>query len=419
MTSDVLLAALCAIVALVLLAGYWLPQTPAGGTADALAYGQWQTHAHAAAGVAYDVAFTLGLFSVAQAFWLRLLMAVLVAVLLLRLTDRVARLFAARRPGDALRDEERVRVSDRAPALPNLAAQLRARRYRVVMPADPDSAEMGWLVGDRAPWAEIGSVVLHLGLLIVVAGVLVNSILGWDVTRQQLDADAAGPVTLARGNLSLQLVNIDPNQRNAQLRLRGVAEPVVLILGQTVSAPWISSAVGSLPAPCCLSLRLTEVTPGFRVSAVNAAGTPLTITASSYANPAPEVLLTLRRDEPGRLAAIEASRLAVLISEDNGGRVQVYGVPSGNLITDTAIQPSLVISNTTLQFKPTLSAAVAAQYRPGDLLLWAGCAGALLGLLGALLWPMQRLIVRRHAHWTEFYASGRGVRRVVRELLQH
>jgi hypothetical protein len=39
------------------------------------------------------------------------------------------------------------------------------------------------------------------------------------------------------------------------------------------------------------------------------------------------------------------------------------------------------------------------------------------GLIAVTLWPMQRLVVRHHGHWTEFYASGRGIRRVVRELL--
>jgi hypothetical protein len=75
------------------------------------------------------------------------------------------------------------------------------------------------------------------------------------------------------------------------------------------------------------------------------------------------------------------------------------------------------VSNTTLFFKPTTSAVMSVQYRPGNGLLVIGGVLALLGLIATALWPMQRLLVRHHGHWTEIYAAGRSVRRVVRELL--
>jgi ResB-like family len=409
-TNDVLLAALCLIAGAASAAAYLLPQMPAGGTADPLSYSQWQTRAHTLTGAFYDAADTLGLFNAAQVFWLRMVCVILAVIVALRLADRLARLLAARHEGDWLRDEERLRVTDQAPTLADLNTRLRRAHYRVV--ASAAGNEPGWLAVDRAPWAELASIGLHLGLLVAVVGLLLNSTLGWDVARQQVDSDSA--TQLPRSNLSLQASAADNGQQTAVLQLLSENRGVALALGQRVPLYWVRE----LPVPCCLALQLSEVTPGFHINALSAAGTPLTITTSSYAEPATDVLLILRRDEPGRLVAVEASNLALLVSGDKGGSVKVYGVPLGNVLTDTQIRPSIAISGTILQFKPTTSMVVAVQYRPGDGLMWAGGLLALLGLIAVSAWPMQRLVVRHHGHWTEFYASGRWVRRVVRELAQ-
>jgi hypothetical protein len=414
LTSDWPLALLCLVAALALVAAFVLPQMPGEGTADPLAYSQWQTEARAFSGGLYTPFLNLGLFGVYQAWGLRIVLALLVTLVVLRLADRVARLASMRRTGDALRDEERLRVTDSAPALDALAAYLRKRHYRVVGPCAIGADDRCWLSADRAPWAEILSIILHLGLLVGVAGILLNVMLGWSVARQQIDTDVAA--VLAHGNVGVQLQSVDPNQAAAVVKLDdpAVAAPVQLPLGQ----PVLLGPLSALPLPCCLSLRLNEITPGFRISAADASGKPLTITLSSYAGPGQDAVLTFRRDEPARLVGIEESSLGLLVSGVDGGRVQAFAVPSGDVLTDTLIRPSLVISNTTLTFTPTTGAVVAAQYRPGDVPLWAGGALALLGWLAALLYPMQRLLVRHHGHWTEFYASGRRVRNVVRAILR-
>ena len=412
-THDVLIASLCLLIGLALAAGYILPQSPAGGTADPLAYSQWQIRARAVAGAFYDGATVLGLFDVNNAFWLRMLIAVMLMVLLLRLADRIARLVATRDSRDALREEERLRVSDSAPAVADIAGRLRGRHYRVVTSPADTAGSAAWLVADRAPWAELGSILLHVGLLVALAGVLLNGLLGWDASRQQIDTDSSA--TLQRSNLVLRLDLVDEAGQTAALQVQGAGQPVALSLGAQAQLNWVSQ----LPLPCCLTLRLGEIVPGFHISAADANGRPLTITLSSYAEPARDILLTIRRDEPGRLVAVEESKLAVLVSEANGGTVQVYAVPSGNVLTDTLVRPSITISNTTLFFKPTTSVVVAAHYRPGDWPLWGGVILALIGLAAVVVWPMQRLVVRSHGHWTEFYASGRRVRRVIRDLLQN
>ncbi|MCL5994605.1 MAG: hypothetical protein M1546_00945, partial [Chloroflexi bacterium] len=423
-TSDMLLALLCGITAFAWGAMVLLPQAPANGTADPLIYSQWQTQARAATGPAFDTLSALALFGVTQTLWFRVSLAALLAVAALRLLDRAVQLAHVHHKGDKLRDEERVRVTDQAPTLDQIAAGLRAQHYRVIpslaLPGTEVSVQpSSWVAADRAPWALVLSLLLHTGLLLATLGILITSMLGWDVPRQPMDTES--PVTLpgtlsrtlSRNSLDVTMQSIDPQQNSATLEVQSVGQTVALSLGRPAQLTWVPA----LAVPCCLSLRLVEVTPGYRISAANATGKPLTITASSYAEPAFEVMLTFRRDEPGRLIAIEPARMALLISEDDGGRVQVYGLPSGEVLTDTLIRPSIAISDTTLQFKPTTSAIMMASYRPGDVLLWTGGALALIGLAGVAVWPMQRLVVRHHGHWTEFYASGRGVRKVVRDLI--
>lgn len=407
LTNEALLVTLCVISAIALVMGVILPQQPASGTADPLAYGQWQTQARSMTGGFYDAASTLELFNVAQAYWLRIVLAVLVIVLLLRLAERLGRLFTARQAGNVILNEERVRVTDIAPALPEIATALRARHYRVVTPDDLQ----GWLAADHLPWAEVSSIGLHLGLLIIAAGALVNFMLGWDVARQQIDTDS--PATAMRSNVELQLQSADNAAQTAIVQVQGEPQPLVISLGQTISLPWVRT----LPVPCCLALGLAEITPGYRVSASGPASKPLTITVSSYDSPAREALLTFRRDEPDRLVVIDEAHMAVLVSDDAGGSVQVYSAPSGKVITETQVRPSIVVSDTTIFFKPTTSAVMSVQYRPGNGLLVIGGILALLGFIATAFWPMQRLLVRHHGHWTEVYAAGRGVRRVVRELL--
>jgi hypothetical protein len=341
-----------------------------------------------------------------------MILVALAAVVVLRLLDRIAQFMHTRRAGDALRDEERVRVSDEAPSLEEIAARLRARRYRVQSSLATFQVDSHWLTADRAPWAFVLSLMLHVGLLLAALGILANGMLGWDAPRQSIDAESA--TRLPDGNLTMALQAVDVEQGSATVLLPDEGQTLMLLLGQSLPLMWVRG----LPVPCCLSMQLAEITPGFRISAVDAAGKPLTVTVSSYADPAREVLLTFRRDEPGRLIAIEQARMAVLVSESDGGRVQVYSLPSSTVLTDTLIRPSIVMSDTTLQFKPTTGAVVAAKYQPGDLALWPGAVLSLIGIFGTVLWPVQRLVVRHHGHWTEFYASGRGMRQVVKALVQ-
>lgn len=415
LTSSVVAASLCGVLLLLGIASLTLPQAPPAGTADPVAYSQWQTTAQSQAGPAYALLETLGLFNLSQAVWVRVLMWTLAGVLVARLFDRLIRLAFARRADERLQDEIRLRVSEQAASLPDLAAILRQRRYRVTMPSS--GAVDDWIRADRVPWAELISVLLHVGLLLALAGAMVNNLFGWSALR--LPINASRPLQLPGGFITdqVELLAVSRPDNRATVRFGAASEPVTLTQGSSAPAPAVSGNLFS----CCLSLQLTELTAEYRVAARQANGTPLTIMLSSYAMPATEALLTFRPGETERSFAIaDASIGAVVSLRGDEDYARVFTIPDGRVLTESAIQPSLTISTAagliTIEFDARDGAVIAARYQPGAPLLWVGAALALVGFAGALFYPAQYLLIRRHDAWTEFYASGRRTRELVRAI---
>ena len=86
-------------------------------------------------------------------------------------------------------------------------------------------------------------------------------------------------------------------------------------------------------------------------------------------------------------------------------------------VADLPLTPHMQIATTSFDFAPALSAVIDADYHPGSPLLWAGFVLAALAALAARFFPMRRVLVRHHGHWTEVFASGRGVRADTQALL--
>jgi hypothetical protein len=83
-TGNGLLVGLLVAIAASLLAALWLPQMP---DADPVAYARWMSDAHATFGAATGTIQTLGLLSITQSLGFRILLALLAAILLLRLIE--------------------------------------------------------------------------------------------------------------------------------------------------------------------------------------------------------------------------------------------------------------------------------------------------------------------------------------------
>ncbi len=398
LTSDGVLAVLCVLVGLMTLIALILPQAPLSGTADPYAYSLWQTQAQAQTGTLYEVLQGIGLFNVFQQAWVRLLMALLAAVSFLRLFDAAARLRLANMPAHVLRDELRVRVTDSAPTIAALQTALQQKRYRVVATAEE-------LHANRTPLAEGISIALHTGLLVLLLGALLNGLLGWRIANRALISNTP---TLLAGSTQVSLME-SQDETDVRVALDPGGAQASLLPNQPTTLSGIA-------------FDLKQVTTGYRISATRA-GQPLSLTLSNFSPPATDVQLTFLPDERERFLAVPQAGLVLQVSLPISNaqavpQLQAFAVPAGNVMTQTAIAPSVVISNVTMAFKPSNGAIIDASYQPGNGLLWIGLALAVLGGLGSLLYPVQRIVVRHHGHWTEFYASGRGVRKVIARLLK-
>lgn len=402
LTSDALLIALCAIAAVGLLTMVILPQQPMAGMSDPVAYSRWEASAKQRLGTLYEPLDSLGLNDVADAIWWRIALAALIPVAGLRLTDRLARLIQGRRGAQdgALRDERRAHVTMNAPALNDLAGRLRDRRYRVLWAGDEA------LVADRAPWAEAASALLHFGLVLAAVGLSFNLVAGWEAMNRTV---AAGAPTPLRDGYAITL----DDSASSPARVVVVLQP-----GDASAA----LAQGDQARLAGLDVALRQIIPGYRLSATTLDARPLLIRASNFVSPTSELLVTFGADEPERYIALPEAQLALaLTAEDFAGqsvRLRAFAIPSGNLITDTAAQPTLVIGNVQLRFALAQGAIIDARYAPGDLLWRLGLAMALIGAVGGLIYPMRRILIFRRGGWTEFYASGRSSRREVARLVQ-
>ncbi|NJM40931.1 MAG: hypothetical protein HC853_09225 [Anaerolineae bacterium] len=398
LTSDLVLAGLCAIVGLMALVALVLPQTPLSGTADPYAYSLWQSQAQAQTGALYEVLQSIGLFSVFQQTGVRLLMALLAAVSFLRLFDAAARLRLAHLPAHVLRDELRVRVTNQAPSLAALQTALQQQRYRVVAAAED-------LHANRTPLAEGIAIAFHAGLLVLLLGALLNGLLGWRIANRALIGNAP---TLLAGNTRVSLLE---SQDETDVRVSLDPDGV-----QAALQPHQPTSVNGI------LFDLKQVTTGYRVSATRA-GQPLSLTLSNFSPSATDAQLTFLPDETERFLAVPQAGFVMQVSLPISGapntqpQLQAFSVPAGNVMTQTSLAPTVVISDVTMEFRPSNGAIIDASYQPGNPLLWIGLALAVLGGIGTLLYPIQRIVVRHHDHWTEFYASGRGVRKVIARLL--
>ncbi len=401
LTSDWLLAPVCILLLVGFAASFGLPQAPVEGQQDALAFSQWQAQARDAAGSAYAALTDLGLFSVFRAFWFRLALAVLGGLAGIRLADRI-RLWV--RPPTGLEDEARLRVTEHAPAMEWIIARLRLMGYRIRQVSNEGSGgsqvASRVLSADRGPIPLALSIGLHLGLILVAIGAAWNGLRGWELPHRQVDTGVAVALP-AQGPLSsLNLIAVDGDTRVASLRLNDT------VVGLTPGGP-PASAYG-------VTAQLLELTPKFRLTALDAARNPLTLTTSSYAPAETSVILALRANEPELVILVDQARLALFVASPDAaqpqGRLRAARLPSGNALGEWPLETKIDLGDATVELDPLYGGVVSLRYAPGDPLLWAGAALAALGLIAVLLYPARRIVVRQSAVWTEIYASGRGAR---------
>jgi hypothetical protein len=397
-THDIVLGLLGVILLSAIGALTALPQSPSAGSS--LSVEQWTAELRPQLGEAFDVIQSLGLTNIAQNAWVRLVLIAFIVIALARLAERVARL--ARDRGGVLQfdDEERVRVTDRAPDFAALRAALEPLRYRVT------NVGTDALHATRAPLAAALSALWHAGAIISALGLLLNVAAGWDASNELLTPGT--PVTL-RDSVALTLAPEQAGTNAAEVRV-GASDNAQTTLNLTPGAAANAGAT---------RVELRALAPGYRISAIGPNNAPLKLRTSNYLEPATDVKLSFGAEQRLNLAAPDA-QLAVAVEQGDGpgaDRVQIFSIGSASMLADQPIAPTIAVSNATFSFMPNINAVVSVQHRPGDAPMWFGLGVAMVFLALSALLPMRRMIVRHHGHWTEIYASGRDVRRDVRRML--
>jgi hypothetical protein len=305
-TSDGLLVILL-LAAAGLLAAARLPQAP---DADPATYARWLSETQARFGKATQTMQALGLFAIARSFVFRALLSLLGGVLLLRFVERGNRLFSG--------------------------------------------------AGRREP-SNLYSLLAHGGGLLVLAGLLITHLWGWQVGGLIVQGGGRTPVPGTAGWVALKEDTLD-----------------------VTHSPGIVTFTEALG-------------PGVRVSAADDQGNLLVLQQTTGADSLTELTLALTGDQ--HFAIPDAQLLVQLapqadqpIKTDTPVLVQVYSYPPIRLETEAVVEgdAELAVNDAQLRFTSAPYAQVTATFNPG---LWptgVGLALSILGLGATIVWPTRR-----------------------------
>ncbi len=349
-TSNEVLVALLLAIAVSLTLTAWIPHRPSSN----VDYARWLSQTQARFGEATSTMQALGLFNIVSSFGFRMLLALLSGCVFLRLIEGVDRLVtdqAIAEPGsewEPVSDQPFVKLLD----------GLKRRRYRIV------NASSFYQV-DRWPWSVVLPLMAHLGVLILLLGLLLSQLFGWR------------------------------------------AEGLVLQRGERRSLPggdnWVAlteDGSGARHSPGLVTF-VEESGLGVQVSAVRGDGESLQLLLTSDAEPSTELKIPLTGDT---YFAIPEAELIVRLtprSEEPYARadVQIYGSPTGEIIseraTDKGGQAVFDVRDVTFTFDPMPYARVMATHNPGRLPTGLGLVMLMIGLVGSLMCSERRFWLRQ------------------------
>jgi cytochrome c biogenesis protein len=184
-SSTQLAAIVLLVVALASALGALFPQAPSQATRDSAVYAQWLASASGRYSNWFDFLNTMGLFDVYGSWWFRALLALLAFGLIISTAERVASLWPSiRQAGIKQGDEffadasEQVVFSVDQPVeqlVERLKAVLTRRLCRTLVEREEG---MVYIYADRL-WVEAAALLGHVGLIVILAGVVVTGRLGW------------------------------------------------------------------------------------------------------------------------------------------------------------------------------------------------------------------------------------------------
>jgi cytochrome c biogenesis protein ResB len=173
---------LLAFLALAGLLGVLLPQVPSTVRGDSAAVTDWLDVQRGKFGVFTDPIYRLGFFDVFHARWFAAGLGLLVVSVTICTANRFFPIWRTirrpqRRVPDTYFQRAHHRVEFTTPAEPlALEGVLRRHRYRVDRTQE---GETTYLFADRYGWAQLGTFVSHLALILFIAGALVSKFTGF------------------------------------------------------------------------------------------------------------------------------------------------------------------------------------------------------------------------------------------------
>ncbi len=174
--------ALIAFIALVSLAGVLLPQVLPPVRDDPVQLAQWLEFQRGRYGIFTDFMYRLGLFDVFHTLWFAASLGLLVVSVIVSSVARYpAILRTVRRPPKRVPDAYFQRTHDglelpKAADVGRLQSVLRRHRYTVKRSQE---GETTYLFADRFQWAQLGTLVSHLSIVLLIAGALVSYFTGF------------------------------------------------------------------------------------------------------------------------------------------------------------------------------------------------------------------------------------------------
>ena len=355
-TSSRLLGAVLLLLAICLAMFLFIPQVPS----DPQEATVWMSQIQTRFGSATGLMDALGLFSMWHSPLLRLTLAVLAFILLVRTVDSAGNVLERRR---LVEDTgEGIPVSGRD--LGELESHLRRRGYR---------PRLFWgariLQADRWPWADIAEAAVYLGCLFLLLGFVVGDLWGW---------------------------------QEGSIQGRPV-EMVVLPDGQEVLVADGQAGVGEAPPGVRLYLQGTG--PELTVESETAGGSPLGLQQAPDGVISTSLQLRLTEAVADTYAAIPSVGLVIRIvpaqeeslEADSPLLVQIFRTPSGEMA-----QEVVMVGDTSL-FEDDIHITVARSYYlvfsasndPGYWFKVIGLIVTAISLLIQTIWLPGRFWVRR------------------------
>ena len=224
LTSVRVALLLLAAVAIGALVGVIFPQAPDDVRAVPASYAAFTEFQRTRYGVFTTAMRRLGVFEVFHSYWfngLILLLLLAVAVCTANRIPPIVRNFRrpVRRVNDRYFQAARHRAAfSSAPDADALVHQLRKRRYRVRREQQGDTT---YLFADRFAWAQFGTFVSHLALILFMAGAIVTKLVGFStfISIAQGRTDPVFP-TIHAGQMQVQNLRAGDTPNSAGIATR-------------------------------------------------------------------------------------------------------------------------------------------------------------------------------------------------------